>query len=98
MIGKRTGRICRSSLRGFRVGIGLRWFGKKGADQVIWTDLGVNFKYKFGVRHTPAHAIRYLKSLADRSHAREYVEKAPAQIVTPVRTEIARVLRWDGTS
>lgn len=74
------------------------WANEKGADQVIWTDLGVNFKYKFGVRHTPEHAIRYLKSLTDISHAREYVEKAPAQIVTPVRTEIARVLRWDGTS
>ena len=74
------------------------WASEKGADQVSWTDLGVNFKRQFGVRHTPEHAIRYLKSLADRSHAREYVEKAPAQIVTPVRTEIARVLRWDGTS
>lgn len=41
-------------------------------------------------------AIQYLKSLADTSYAREYVEKAPAQIVTPVRTEVARVLRWGG--
>ena len=74
------------------------WANEKGADQVIWTDLGVNFKHEFGVHHTPKHAIKYLKSLADTSYAREYVEKAPAQIVTPVRTEIARVLRWGGVS
>ena len=70
------------------------WANEKGADQVIWTDLRVNFMREFGVHHTPEHAIKYLKSLADTSYAREYVEKAPAQVVTPVRTEIARVLRW----
>jgi len=68
------------------------WAAEKGFDAVVWTALPSNFeevdKHPFSVEA----AIDYLKNLTepDKSRALEYLQKAPPEVETPVRTEAKR--------
>lgn len=72
------------------------WAIEKNIDAVIWTDLPSNFKEKTGKEFNFDNAIQYLKNLSTekKQRAREYIEKAPAQIITPFRKEIENNLCW----
>lgn len=69
------------------------WLKSKGFDAAIWTGLS----YKTVTRPSVEDIVRHLKSLDDVSQqrAREYVERAPAQIDTPYRRHIKDVFGWE---
>jgi len=74
------------------------WGKDVGADFVVWTALCPKFNGQNG--HAPAdaqEAISYLNGLGPgpKEKAKEYVQKAPAQIDTPFRVEFERVLGWE---
>jgi len=73
-----------------------RWLGLHDLDAVMWTDLSSNFATKTDRARSLENAIAYLKALplAAASLAREYVEKAPAQVTTPLRRKIEKELGW----
>lgn len=73
------------------------WGKSVGADYVIWTALGPKFQDQNGLAPLNAQeAIDYLNRLEPAPHsiAKEYVQKAPAQIDTPFRREFEKALGW----
>lgn len=72
----------------------VRWCVLNGFKKVIWTDLGVKFKSETGHVFSEDTAIEYLKDLKNQSNAKEYIQKAPAQIQTSLRKKIAVELGW----
>ncbi len=67
-----------------------QWAIKNSFDAVIWTDLPSNFVEKRGNDFSVAEAIRYLMSLKEPNAgmAREYLLRAPLEIVTPLRERL----------
>ena len=63
------------------------WAGSHGFDAVVWTDLPSNFREKTGAAFSVEDAVRYLGSLPHEvaERAREYVERAPVEVQTPLR-------------
>ena len=61
-----------------------------GLDAVIWTELPSNFKDHTGRDFSPEVAVKYLgelpKVLVDQ--AKEYVDRAPKEIETPLRAKL----------
>lgn len=64
-----------------------KWAKQYKFDAVIWTDLPPSFPNK---PFTVIRAIKYLKSLnfQDARIAREYISKAPIEIMTPLRIKL----------
>jgi len=63
------------------------WAAARQIDAVIWTALESNFASKASKAFSVDAAIQYLGALTGKSRdlAREYIEKAPAEVRTPVR-------------
>jgi hypothetical protein len=61
-------------------------------DAVIWTGLASNFEEKKHVPFTVENGLTYLKGLAGEKRARawEYIDRAPEEVITPLRRELAR--------
>jgi hypothetical protein len=72
------------------------WATKKRLDAVVWTDLPSNFKEKRRKELNANNVIEYLENLPDeeQQRAREYIEKAPPQIMTTKRRIIKKELGW----
>lgn len=73
------------------------WSRANGFDAVVWTALQPKFANVNG--QAPASqeiAVEYLRQLSPEvaTAAREYVERAPAQIRTPFRVAFERQLGW----
>jgi hypothetical protein len=66
------------------------WARATGFDAVVWTDLPSNFEEEIGASFSVERAEQYLKSLprtvAER--AREYIQKAPEEVNTPLRRRL----------
>jgi hypothetical protein len=66
------------------------WARAHEFDAVIWTELPSNFKDHTGRDFSPETAVKYLgelpKVLVDQ--AKEYVDRAPAEIETPLRAKL----------
>ena len=69
-----------------------KWMENTDFDAAIWTALKSNFYEKRKKQFTVENATEYLKSLSDREEgdddAREYIEKAPPEICTPLRRHL----------
>jgi len=67
-----------------------RWGLANGFDAIIWTDLPGNFSERRGGAFSVAEAVRYLGSLKQPSAgmAREYLLRAPLEIITPLRERL----------
>jgi len=63
------------------------WAQARRFDAVIWTALASNFEAVKRQPFTVEAAIQHLKALTEpaKSHALEYLQKAPPEVVTPVR-------------
>jgi len=72
------------------------WAQEKGLDGVVWTGLYSNFEGKTGMEFTVENAVKYLDGLTseDRKKAKEYIQKAPSQVRTPVRERVEDELGW----
>ncbi len=70
------------------------WAAARGVDAVIWTDLPPKFQGEEGRIPSVEEVAAYLKGLPSepRAEAIEYIRKAPAQVDTACRREIARLL------
>jgi hypothetical protein len=75
------------------------WAASNGYDAAIWTALASNFDEpgKGGEPFSVTAAIRYLETLEGQDAARfaralTYIRKAPPEVETPVRDEVAK--RW----
>jgi hypothetical protein len=64
------------------------WAQAQRWDAVVWTALHSNFEEVAQHPFSVEAAILYLKALIEpaKSHALEYLQKAPPEVVTPVRT------------
>jgi hypothetical protein len=77
------------------------WVAANGYDAAIWTALASNFGEhgKGGEPFSVTAATRYLERLAGQDAAKfaralDYIRKAPPEVDTPVRDEVAK--RWPG--
>jgi hypothetical protein len=72
------------------------WATKKKLDAVVWTDLLSNFKEERRKEFNGNNVIEYLENLSGEKQqkAREYIEKAPSQIMTRMRRIIKKELGW----
>ena len=76
------------------------WAASNGYDAAIWTALKSNFDEwgKAGEPFSVTAAIRYLETLEGEddkfARALDYIRRAPPEIETPVRDEVAK--RWPG--
>jgi hypothetical protein len=73
------------------------WAAANGYDAAIWTALANNFEDKGGEPFSVTAAIRYLETLEEKdaaafARALAYIRKAPREVETPVRDEVAK--RW----
>lgn len=76
------------------------WAKAKGLDAAVWTALPPKFNDISGQAPVSAEAaVAYLKNLnsAAAVAAREYVERAPAQVRTPFRVAFKEQLGWTFT-
>lgn len=66
------------------------WARAHGFDAVIWTELPSNFKDHTGRDFSPDVAVKYLGELPRVlvSQAKEYVDRAPASVETPLRAKL----------
>jgi hypothetical protein len=69
------------------------WAKDQRFDAVVWTAIGPRFQEKIGVPFSVDAAVRYLVGLQEptRTLAVDYIRKAPAEVVTPVRRKAAAV-------
>jgi hypothetical protein len=81
------------------VGAVWSWALGKGFDAAVWTALPPNFEDRTGREFSVGAAVSYLMGLREPtlSKAREYVSRAPAQIMTAVRRELI-ANGWLGTT
>lgn len=72
------------------------WMEKQNLEAVVWTMLPPKFHRKNGVVPSVEEAVEYLRMRRGQEllDAREYVERAPAQIRTPYRTRFEKELGW----
>lgn len=75
------------------------WAAAHDIKGVVWTALPPKFN-DVEITPTQSEAIKYLDSLTGetRSKAQEYITRAPRQIDTPYRRQIAVELRWQSKS
>ena len=79
------------------------WAESLGYDAAIWTALASNFHEwgKGGEPFSVSAALHYLETLegedpAKFAQALDYIRKAPPEVETPVREEVAR--RWPSSA
>ena len=75
----------------------LKWLTGIDLDGAVWTALGPNRPDKVPGITTEDEKLAWLRDLVARDnahHAREYIERAPAQIDTPMRRRIREELGW----
>ena len=67
------------------------WADEHKWDAMIWTGLPSNFEDIKNVPFTVENGLTYLRGLAGekRGKAREYIDRAPEEVVTPLRRELA---------
>ena len=72
------------------------WAEAQGLDAVVWTALRPRFRSQDDLAPSEAEAIAYMRSLDDAAGplAREYVERAPAQVETAYRRAFEQELGW----
>jgi hypothetical protein len=73
------------------------WAQERKLDAAVWTALGPKKPNGENGLATDDELINYLRALVKRGDdaaAKEYVEKAPTQIKTPLRARICRELGW----
>lgn len=72
------------------------WAKEKKLDAVIWTNLPSNFKAKTSTEYTAENIVKYLIALSDaqKTLAKEYIQKAPDQVQTEMRKTIEKELKW----
>jgi hypothetical protein len=73
------------------------WAGERGLDAVVWTALGPKKPNGENGIASSSELMDYLRNLVGNGKeaaAREYVEKAPAQIDTPFRRRVSEELGW----
>jgi hypothetical protein len=72
------------------------WAKERAIEAVIWTDLPPNFEEETGTTLSGPNAVSYLKGLQGEKmrKAKEYVQKAPAQVDTEVRKHMRDELGW----
>jgi hypothetical protein len=73
------------------------WARERELDAVVWTALGPKKPNGENGLAAEDDLIEYLRNLDKRGEAaaaREYVEKAPSQIKTPLRVRIQREIGW----
>lgn len=68
------------------------WATKEKWDAVIWTGLPSNFEDKKDVPFTVENGLVYLSGLVgkEKAEAREYIERAPEEVDTPLRRGIGK--------
>ena len=74
------------------------WLQRKQFDCAIWTAIGPNDPERKPGVATEEQRIAYLKRLVDTGKAeaaREYFERTPAQIITPLRGRVREELGWN---
>jgi hypothetical protein len=74
------------------------WLQRKQLDCAVWTALGPNDPERKAGLSTEEQRMAYLKGLVATGKAqaaREYFEKAPAQIATPFRGRVREELGWN---
>ena len=79
------------------VSIVAAWARDRKLDAVVWTALGPKKPNDENGLTPEGELIEYLQGLerhGEASAAREYIEKAPSQIRTPLRTRIREELGW----
>jgi hypothetical protein len=72
------------------------WLGDAQFDGCAWTDLPMNFNDHSSAEFSIDSALVYLKSLNPSSleEAKRYIENAPGETVTPLRTALAENVWW----
>jgi hypothetical protein len=70
-----------------------KWGESKGADAVIWTAIGPRWPLdgSFSVEAAAQYVVELGEPL--RSEAHEYIKKAPAEVITPVRKRFEELLQ-----
>ena len=73
------------------------WARERDIDALIWTDLPPRSESIEGRVPSITEAILYLDGLSGetREHARDYMQRVPAQIDTTYRRAIMHALGWD---
>jgi hypothetical protein len=73
-----------------------KWLKKKDIEAVVWTALPPKDRYGENRVMDASEAISYLKSLTgqEREKAKNYIEYAPEQIHTRIRTRIEEEFGW----
>lgn len=66
---------------------------KSNYDAAVWTALPSQFKEQTSMDFSIDNALGYLRSLpkSAKENALEYIQKAPKEVVTPVRSEIEQL-------
>lgn len=66
------------------------WVERNRFDAVVWTALKSNFKQKRKKVFTVGEAAKYLRKLVGKPQdtAREYIENAPPEVCTPLRSHL----------
>ncbi len=74
------------------------WCAANGWDGAVWTDLEPNFKAHTGQGFSVARGMAYLKTLRGENlaEAHAYIENAPAQTHTPLRSALRDDPWWSG--
>jgi len=67
------------------------WAVEHKWDAVIWTGLSSNFEDIKRIPFTVENGLMYLSSLSGegKAKAREYIDRAPEEVITPLRRELA---------
>jgi hypothetical protein len=74
-----------------------RWLADHaGVKGVVWTALASNWTTEFGEPFSVERAVRYLKGLSgeEQRAAKEYFERAPASVRTPLRAAVEERMKW----
>jgi hypothetical protein len=69
------------------------WARTNNVDAVVWTALGSNFHERAGRPFSVDAAVQYLAYLPQdaKAHALEYIQRAPAEVMTPLRQRLQQV-------
>ena len=72
------------------------WLGEIGFDACVWTDLPANFSEYSTESFSIERGIAYLKTLdaVSLDEAKRYIECAPSETLTPLRTALANDEWW----
>jgi len=72
------------------------WLAATGYDACVWTDLPANFTEHSSHEFTIEAGIAYLKTLppASLDEAKRYIENAPGETITPLRSALATNAWW----